>query len=81
MENTLKQYAIFRSPGRVLVGIEPDGFNVIQLAKEYGSGTYEIAMFIGDKVQASCLHQVVDERLGPPKKTEPMPEGMLPGAV
>lgn len=80
MESTLKQYAVFRAQGRVLVGIEPDGFNVIKLAKEYGSGTYEIAMFVGDKMEANYLHQVVDERLGPPKKTEPLPEGMLPSA-
>lgn len=79
MENMLKQYAIFRAPGRVLVGIEPDGFNVIQLAKEYGSGTYEIEMFIGNKV-AAIHFQVVDDRLGPPKKTGPLPEGMLPSA-
>lgn len=78
MENTLRQYAVFRAPGHVLVGIEPDGFNVIQLAKDYGSGTYEIALFIGDKMAASYINQVVDDKLGPPKKTEPMPETTLP---
>lgn len=77
MESKLKQYAVFRMPGSVLVGIEQDGFNVIQLAKEYGSGTYKIEMFLGNKMEA-VYHQVVDDRLGPPKKTEPMPETLLP---
>lgn len=80
VENALKQYAVFRMPGRVLVGIEQDGFTVIQLAKEYGSGTYVIDLFKGNKLEAS-YHQVVDDRLGSPKKTEPMSEGALPSAI
>lgn len=76
----MKQYAVFRMPSRVLVGIEQDGFTVIHLAKEYGSGTYEIDLFNGNKLAAS-YHQVVDDRLGPPKKTEPMPQTLLPPTI
>ncbi len=72
MENNLKQYAVFRMPQRILVGIEKDGFTVIKLAQDYGSGTYEVEMFIGNKMEA-LYHQVVDERLGVPKKIEPVP--------
>lgn len=73
----VKKYAVFREPGRVLVGIEPDTFNVTLLAEQYGSGTYEIDVFNEGKVTAS-FHQVVDDRLGPPKKVEPLPEDLLP---
>ena len=31
-----KQYAVFREPTHVLVGVEGEGFNVIRLSEEYG---------------------------------------------
>lgn len=73
----LKQFAVFRKPDNVLVGVEPDTFNVIKLAETYGSGTYGIARFENGK-EVVRYHQVVDEKLGPPKKIEPLPASMLP---
>lgn len=75
----MRQFAIFRQPDNVLVGIEPASFNVIQLAEQYGSGTYDVAIFEDGK-EVHRAHQIVDQRLGPPKKTEPITEGALPGA-
>jgi hypothetical protein len=69
--NILQQYAVLREPNHVLVGIEPEGFNIIQLAEKYGSGNYTIALFHDGKLFHS-YNQVVDDRLGPPKKTEPI---------
>lgn len=76
----MKRFAIFREPNRVLVGIEPETFNVIQLAERYGSGSYLVLVFLDGKVVAEH-NQVVDEKLGPPKKTEPLPEGALPSVI
>lgn len=73
----LRQFAVFRQPDNVLVGVEPPSFNVIQLAESYGSGTYDIAIFEDGK-EVRRAHQIVDERLGAPKKTEPLPESALP---
>lgn len=79
MENTVKKYAVFRHPNNVLVGIEPDGFTVVKLAEDYGSGTYDVTMFVNGKVEAR-YHQIVDDRLGPPKNMDPLPVDALPVA-
>lgn len=75
----VKKYVIFRQPNHVLVGIEPAPFTVIQLAEIYGSGEYQVELF-EDRTMVACYHQVVDDRLGPPKKIEPLPEGALPSS-
>lgn len=75
-----RKYAVFREPGRVLVGIEPAPFTVIKLAEIYGSGEYQVALFEGAKLLA-VYRQLVDDRLGPPKKTAPVPESALPGSM
>lgn len=75
----LRQFAVFRQPDNVLVGVEPATFSVIRLAEDYGSGTYDIAIFEDGK-EVRRAHQIVHEKLGPPKKTLPVPESSLPRA-
>jgi hypothetical protein len=77
MGNVLKRFAVFREPDHVLVGVESETFNVIQLAEIYGSGDYQIARFEDGK-EIRRYRQIVDDRLGAPKKTEPLPESALP---
>lgn len=74
------QYAVFRQPDRVLVGIEPAGFNVIKLAEQYGAGDYQVVLF-KDGQPPRRTYQTVHPRLGPPKKTKALPLSMLPGDV
>lgn len=75
----MRKFAVFRQPNNILVGVEPSTFNVIQLAEDYGSGTYDVAIFEDGK-EIRRAHQVVHERLGPPKKTEALPDSALPRA-
>lgn len=75
----LRQFAVFRQPDNILVGVEPGTFNVIQLAEDYGAGVYDVAIFEDGK-EVRRAHQIVHEKLGPPKKVEPLPESALPRA-
>lgn len=74
-----KQYAVFREPGHVLVGVEGADFNVVRLGEEYGSGDYEVGIF-QDGRHVRQVHQVVGGGLGPPRKTDELPESALPSA-
>lgn len=72
-----QQYAVFRKPQHVLVGVEEDGFNVIRLGEEYGEGAYKILRFVNGRLEAE-YSQTVDARLGVPKKTDALPDSALP---
>ena len=72
-----KQFAVFREPKHVLVGVEGDGFNVVRLGEEYGEGEYNILRFVNGRLDGN-YSQIVDARLGPPKKTDELPASALP---
>lgn len=75
----MKQFAVFRQPNSILVGVESATFNVAQLGERYGQGVYDIARFEDGK-EIARYHQVVGPTLGTPKNTEEIPESALPSA-
>lgn len=48
------------------LGVEPEGFTLSTLGQKYGSGTYDIALYVNDK-RAKTVRETVGKTYGEPK--------------
>jgi len=75
MTNVRKEFIVSTSDGTKLLGVHPDGFNVIELAMKYGQGTYQVAEFHDGK-EFRRYHQTIAPDWEKRPAVTPQPKGV-----